>query len=234
MERNRVGFLHRCAGLGGLAPDEIERVSARTTVARIGRRGRVWSPGAVAERVVWVRSGVLREQIVESGRSVLIGLTGRGGVVGADLAFAYVNGATPKRRTLVEAHEETVAYAIKAHDLAELVREIPALAVGLGAVEVERRRRLEQRLPVLLRGPAASRLAHVLLELSDTFGVRDSRGVILNLRLTHRDLASLVGINRETASFAILELRAEGLVQSEGKRLVLLDPEALAARASGG
>jgi CRP/FNR family transcriptional regulator len=72
------------------------------------------------------------------------------------------------------------------------------------------------------------------LELSDTFGVRDSRGVILNLRLTHRDLASLVGINRETASFAILELRAEGLVQSEGKRLVLLDPEALAARASGG
>jgi CRP-like cAMP-binding protein len=87
---------------------------------------------------------------------------------------------------------------------------------------------------VLLLRPAAARLAHVLLELAETFGVRDSRGVIVNVRLTHRDLAGMVGITRETASFAILELRAEGLVESEGKRVVLLDPAALAARASGG
>jgi CRP-like cAMP-binding protein len=150
------------------------------------------------------------------------------------VAFAQVNGVSPKRRTLVEAHEDTVAYAVRADAIAEIVLDVPALAVGLGAVEVERRRRVEHRLPVLLRGSAPSRLAHVLLELVEGFGVRDSRGVILNVRLTQRDLAAMVGINRETASFALLELRAEGLVQSEGKRLVLLDPAALAARASGG
>jgi CRP-like cAMP-binding protein len=177
---------------------------------------------------------VLREQIAEAGRSVIVGLTGRGGVVGAEVAFAQVNGVSPKRRTLVEAHEDTVAYAVRADAIAEIVLDVPALAVGLGAVEVERRRRVEHRLPVLLRGSAPSRLAHVLLELVEGFGVRDSRGVILNVRLTQRDLAAMVGINRETASFALLELRAEGLVQSEGKRLVLLDPAALAARASGG
>jgi CRP-like cAMP-binding protein len=188
----------------------------------------------VADRVLWVRSGVLREQIVDSGRSVLVGLTGRGGVVGQDVAFAHVNGAPPKRRSFVDAHEETVAYAVKADVVAELIRELPALAVGLGGVEVERRRKVEQRLPVLLRGPAAARLAHVLLELAEGFGVRDSRGVILNVRLTHRDLGAMVGITRETASFALLELRAQRLLETEGKRLVLLDPAALAARASGG
>jgi CRP/FNR family transcriptional regulator len=67
----------------------------------------------------------------------------------------------------------------------------------------------------------------MLIELSDTFGVRDGRGTIVNLKLTHKEMAGLIGSTRETVSFAILDLRKSGLLATEGKRVILLDEPAL-------
>jgi CRP-like cAMP-binding protein len=47
------------------------------------------------------------------------------------------------------------------------------------------------------------------------------------LKLTHKELAGLIGATRETVSFAIVDLRRRGLVVTEGKRVVLLDAAAL-------
>jgi CRP/FNR family transcriptional regulator len=69
--------------------------------------------------------------------------------------------------------------------------------------------------------------------LAPEFGVRDSRGVIVNLKLTHREMASLIGATRETVSFAILDMRRDGLIQTESKRVIIADEEALAKVARG-
>ena len=47
--------------------------------------------------------------------------------------------------------------------------------------------------------------------------------MIVNLKLTHKEIASLIGATRETVSFAILDLRKDGLILTEGKRVILLD-----------
>ena len=60
----------------------------------------------------------------------------------------------------------------------------------------------------------------------DDFGVRDARGTI-NLKLTHREMAYLIGATRETVSFAILDLRKSKLLLTEGRRVILLDLAAL-------
>jgi CRP/FNR family transcriptional regulator len=74
---------------------------------------------------------------------------------------------------------------------------------------------------------ARARLAGLLLDLADRFGVRDSEGVIVDLRLTHRELAALIGATRETVSVAIVELRDAGLVRTDARRAVLLNVDAL-------
>ena len=74
---------------------------------------------------------------------------------------------------------------------------------------------------------AHARLADLFLRLSAQFGVRDARGVIVNIRLTHKEMAALIGASRETVSFAILDLRKEGLILTEDKRVVILDERAL-------
>ena len=42
-----------------------------------------------------------------------------------------------------------------------------------------------------------------------------------------------LGATRETVSFAILDLRKDGVIQTEGKRVILLDEDALNALVTG-
>ena len=80
---------------------------------------------------------------------------------------------------------------------------------------------------MLLFKTAHARIASLLLDLAKTFGVRDSRGTIVNLKLTHKELAAMIGATRETVSFAIVALRKQGIVETEGKRVILLDESKL-------
>lgn len=66
------------------------------------------------------------------------------------------------------------------------------------------------------------RLVMALLELAQKFGVQDSRGTILTLRLTHEDLADLVGASRQRVTEHIRELEAQRLIVREGRRLIVV------------
>lgn len=68
------------------------------------------------------------------------------------------------------------------------------------------------------------RVAIALLDLGRKFGVRDDRGVIIDLRLSGQDIADLVECSRPKASESLKKLVAEGLVEREGHRFII-DPK---------
>jgi CRP/FNR family transcriptional regulator, cyclic AMP receptor protein len=74
----------------------------------------------------------------------------------------------------------------------------------------------------LCRLPLRSRLLRALVELSAKFGVEDSRGTIINLPLTHSDLAELVGSSRPQATTQLASLAASGDVVRDGRRFILV------------
>ncbi len=66
------------------------------------------------------------------------------------------------------------------------------------------------------------------LELIRDFGVEDDRGTLLRTRLSHRELANLIGSTRETVSLTLGEFRREGLVELTGRQIVIRNREGLA------
>jgi CRP-like cAMP-binding protein len=87
-------------------------------------------------------------------------------------------------------------------------------AIGQRVVEAENR--LEQ----MAYSTIASRLAALLLEL----GEDDPQGVV---RVTHQELADMLGTWRETISKTLQDFRRRGLVASGRRQLTLLDKEGL-------
>ncbi|MBS1243985.1 MAG: cAMP-binding protein, partial [Deltaproteobacteria bacterium] len=65
------------------------------------------------------------------------------------------------------------------------------------------------------------RLAKVLLTLGAEHGVKTPKGILLTLRLTHEELANLIGTTRETVSTQMGRFRRMGLIRREGKSLLL-------------
>ena len=73
------------------------------------------------------------------------------------------------------------------------------------------------------------RLAHLLLDLCDQFGEPVNGGQRIRFRLTHEDLARMVGLARETVSRLMADFKREGVISRDGPRLVVHDRPALDA-----
>ncbi len=224
MQRSKATFLKKNTVLGSLSPVVLERAAALTDQVRFPRRDKLWTCGHRANAVYWVRSGLVKvSRPIDGTRDLTLSFHGKGDLIGETGALVATSGIDSVRHTCAEAYEDTLAYVLPVTELRDLMRHNHQVAAEMAALVADRRLRLEERLGVLLFKTAHARLASLFMDLAESFGVRDSRGIIINLKLTHKEMAALIGATRETVSFAILDLRKQGLVQTEGKRVVLLD-----------
>ena len=86
----------------------------------------------------------------------------------------------------------------------------------------------ERRLRGLLFLSNRERLASVLLDLARQSGVATNDGISLQIRLSHHDLANIIGCSRETVSVEMAKLRSDGLIDSGRQRIILTQPRRLA------
>ena len=229
MRRNKAWFFRNNPLVAGLSETEIDWLEQRTEVINLRRKQAVWMVGDDADKVYWVRSGIVKvSRVTEEGRELTLNFFTKDDIFGEAAAFA-----APRREIAAEAYEDSTLYAMSRDDFVALLGRNADLAVRSARLVGSRRQRLERRVGDLLFKTAHSRLARLFLDLTEDFGVRDSRGVIVNLKLTHREMAALIGATRETVSFAILDLRKDGLIQTESKRVIILDEDRLRDLASG-
>ncbi|MFP5307051.1 MAG: helix-turn-helix domain-containing protein, partial [Gammaproteobacteria bacterium] len=67
----------------------------------------------------------------------------------------------------------------------------------------------------------AGRMAHILLELVDKPGAQPHpRGTVI--RTSRQELARLVGCSREMAGRVLKKLEEDGMVQSQGRSILIL------------
>ena len=71
------------------------------------------------------------------------------------------------------------------------------------------------------------RLARMLLDLFKDMGVDTERGTVINLRLTHEQIAHMIGSSRQTVTLALNELQGQGIIQKDRKRITILEGSAL-------
>lgn len=77
----------------------------------------------------------------------------------------------------------------------------------------------------------SARFAKKLVELSKTYGKQDGDIIKIDLRLSQRDLASMIGATRESVNKELKVLREKGLVSTEKGDLRILDLARLERRA---
>lgn len=100
--------------------------------------------------------------------------------------------------------------------LLDLTKRFSAAILGLSA-----------RLEELSFHQASNRISSLILYLADRFGeVKDSKTVI-NLPLTHQDLASWTSLTRETISRQLEQLSKKGLISYNRHSITILDKDKL-------
>lgn len=77
------------------------------------------------------------------------------------------------------------------------------------------------RMEYLVFSNAYTKVASTLLICAKQFGEQQGEDIILRVPLTHRDIATLIGITRETTSLEMKKLEKEGFLTRNGRLFVL-------------
>ncbi|MFT7518256.1 MAG: CRP/FNR family cyclic AMP-dependent transcriptional regulator [Kiritimatiellia bacterium] len=227
MRRNKAWFFRNNPLLEGIDDEALGWFDQRAEVLQLKRRQSLWEAGQDATHTWWLRSGVIKvHRPGVKGRELTLGFFTKEAMLGEE----GVLGAR-QHMNVAHAYDDCTVYAIPSADVRRVIARWPDLGFRIGLLALRRRQMLESRVDTLLFRAAHARLARMLLDLVSDFGVRDSRGVIINLKLTHKEMAALIGATRETVSFAILDMRKRGLLQTESKRVVIMDRPGLEAMA---
>jgi CRP/FNR family transcriptional regulator, global nitrogen regulator len=142
------------------------------------------------------------------------------------LAFA---GET-RQRAYAEAVTECKVTKVPKIFMERAIRRDPQAALKLMTLLELRLVQYEELVKCLLPRETEVRLANLLPILAHKFGERDrdSRAIMIDLRLTHQDLAAMVASTRESVTKVLNDMRSRGVVDIEGGRITLKDYDALA------
>lgn len=129
-----------------------------------------------------------------------------------------------------EAMEETRVFFFPRKSFVDLIKRNPSLALNMLAVLSKRLRRFTALIDDLSLKEVPGRLAAYLLYLSD----QNKGAKELDLTITKAQLASLLGTIPETLSRILGKLSSQGLIETDGRRIRILNIDGLQDLAESG
>ena len=182
--------------------------------------------GERADRAILLRKGVVKV-VSESvgGYTSLLAFRGAGELVGE---LACIDGGT--RSASVIATQDGHGVAVSGSRFAALLRANGDLGLAVLRSISARLRHSDVQREAMGAEPAATRVARLLVEMSDRYGVDASAWAptARSVRITQHELASAVGTSRESVVRTLRELQSCELVATRRDVIVVLDPASLA------
>ncbi len=221
----RVDELSKFPLFNGLAARQIEEL-AKVCLEQSYEKGReIFSEGERADGFYLVTSGKIKVyKLSFEGKEQILHIFGGGELAGEVPVFT--GGSYPAN---AQAIEPSRALFFPRASFMELVNREPAIAVSLLAVLSLRLRRFTHMIEDLSLKDVPGRLAAHLIYL----GERNPNGQTLELDITKTQLASLLGTIPETLSRILSRMAQQGIIAVDGRKIGVLDPEALESLAAG-
>ncbi len=222
-------YLKGCNLFERLPVEELAALETRSRCRRFNNSEVIYLPSAQADAVLALVNGRVKIcHITPEGKQSILAFIEPGDVFGEMCLFSESN-----REDLAIAAEASTVILIPRSVLQETVERHAELAMRITRLVAFRRQRIERRLKYLLFRSNRERLVHLLLELCQIHGEAVGTGVQIRLKLSHQDLASLIGSTRETVTSTLGDLQTEGLIALGRQKVTILSVLALSQSVGG-
>ncbi len=221
----KIWHLARCNLFEQLPPEIVADLERQARRRRFPRKALIYLPADESDAVLLLAEGRVKLcHLAPDGKESILAFVEPGEVFG-ELAIVDPG----ERDEYAAALEPSTVILIPRDAIQPVIEQHPSVALEVTRLLGLRRRRIERRLRHLMFRSNRERLAHLLLELAERYGEQDAGGVRLSIRLSHQELAGLIGSTRESVTVALGELQAQGLVHVARRLIVLKDVDRLAA-----
>jgi CRP/FNR family transcriptional regulator len=137
------------------------------------------------------------------------------------LLFTFLGDTTT--RYYFEAYTPLVLRRAPRETFTELISTNTFLMFSLSQEVVFRWQELLNRMELLKLGTACQNVSYVIALCAEQFGLRNRQSIAIDLPLAHKDIASMVGLTRETVSLEMKKLEQMGLIEYKRGNITIKD-----------
>lgn len=177
------------------------------------------------DNVYFIESGHIKNyHNTALGKIVIVSICGPNEMVGVPAVLLGT-----RRGVFAETLETCILWMIEKTAFLNILSQYPQLAIKLAAIYCQYVRNYEYGLQTLVAADVNGRLAWLLLRMAMGVMQESSSGekCLINIRLTHQEMADIIGSCRQTVTAVLNKFKKDGLIRVKEHSVEIIDSERL-------
>lgn len=214
--------------LADLPPEDLELLKQEAIEHTYKKGDTIFREGAVPTGIYYIRSGKVKKfKIDKEGREQIIYVANSGELIGYHAVLAddrYADSAATLEESLI-------SFIPRQHFL-QAVDRSPVLSKRLLKTLSHEFTVFANSLALFAQRTVRERLALQLVVLREKYKTNFHEGMAVEIVLSREDLAAIVGTARENVVRILSDFKEEGILQTKGRKIIILDVRKLIAIAN--
>lgn len=222
MKLNELGIFNT------LSDADAKAIQKYVRIERHGKKDMIITEGDPPDWLYVVLEGKVKiTRISEEGKEIILEIIPPGDLFGA---VAVIKGFPYPANAV--AMEDSEVLRVSRWDLMTILDSYPSVMYCLVQIMGDRIKGTHDTLKSIALEKVGTRIASLLLKLSEQTGRPSGDGTVIDLKLTKQDIAEMVGTTVETAIRTMSRFKRQGLVAEKSGKIVIKDPGGLRALGS--
>ncbi|MBC7472873.1 MAG: Crp/Fnr family transcriptional regulator [Candidatus Sericytochromatia bacterium] len=224
---SKIVFLRRVPIFGGVDEDNLTKIANITSEKNYSKKNIVFHEGDYGDALYIIKNGRIKiAKVALDGREKTLTILKGGDFFGEMAIFDDM----PRSATAESMENDVKLLSINKTDFERLITENPSIAIRIMKDLTRRIRQVNEQVQDLafkdVHGRVASTLYNLLRTEKDA-SKEQNKDQINSLKMTHQDLANMVGSSRETVTRALNRLQDEGVISISHQQISVLDLDKL-------
>lgn len=216
---DKLFLLSQISLLDELPMEDLQVIDEMSEMKPVKKGTLIFSPEKPIEALFLLKKGQVRlYKINQSGKQFTVDILVDGNIFGETSTLPLTDDDT-----YAEAMTETYLCIISKAEFETFIEQNPKIAIKLINILSTRLKELYSLSEKIALGDVRYRIIYLLLKLSEKTGRRKNEWQSIEMKLTHQDVANMVGSTRETTSAIMSQLKKEGFIKKTLRLCVHVD-----------
>lgn len=221
---SKIQFLRRVPIFGGVDEENLIKMAHITSEKTYSKKNIVFHEGDYGDALYVIKSGRIKiAKVAIDGREKTLTILKAGDFFGEMAIFDDM----PRSATAEAMDHDVRLLSMSKSDFEHLILSNPSIAIRIMKDLTRRIRQVNEQVQDLAFKDVHGRVASTIFNLLKAEKDATKNQGVSSLKMTHQDLANMVGSSRETVTRALNRLQDEGVISIMHQQITILDSDKL-------
>lgn len=216
---NKLWYLKKINLLDGMEEKDLKFIDSKSRMKQFKKGETIYFSHSNVQQIFFLKKGKVKLYKNDaSGKEIVFAILKDRECFGS---LSPLEGSATNE--FAEAMEDTLVCSIDKKTFYSFIEDKPAIVMRINKLLSLKIYELEMMLEELTFKTVLERAVSLFVKLNAKFGIQFNGYKMININLTHNDIAAMIGSTRESTTVALNTLKHQGLIDSRKKKIIIKD-----------